>query len=204
MATYALIRVSTEEQNEERQLIAMLNLGIPKANIVIEKESGKSTVRTKYKNLVKRLRSGDTLYIENIDRLSRDYDGILTEWHNLTKIKGVIIKVLDTPLLDTDNPASDLLSRFIRNNILHTLAFNAELEWHRIKKRQAEGIANAKAKGRNLGRPKSVITEKDIRVVTQYQAQEIALDIALSLLDIKKSAFYNLCRAVNEERGDSK
>ncbi|MDR1463882.1 MAG: recombinase family protein [Oscillospiraceae bacterium] len=108
---YALIRVSTKKQNETRQVKRMRELGISKENIVIEKESGKSTVRSKYRNLVKRLKKGDTLYIENIDRLSRDYDGIIDEWHELTKQKGVIIKVLDTPLLDTDHRDKSLLMR---------------------------------------------------------------------------------------------
>ena len=193
---YAFIRVSTEEQNEARQVIAMTNIGVPKKNIVIEKESGKSQERTKYHRLVNRLKAGDTLYIENIDRLGRDYDGIINEWHQLTKQKGVIIKVLDTPILDTDNPANDLLSRFIRNILLHIIAFQAESEWQKIKSRQADGIAVAKAKGKHLGRPKSIITETEIKIVKQYQNNEIALDIALKLLDIKKSTFYKLFSSV--------
>ena len=194
---YALIRVSTEEQNETRQVIAMTKIGVPKENIVIEKESGKSQVRKKYHKLVKRLKVGDTLYIENIDRLSRDYDGILVEWHKLTKQKGVTIKILDTPLLDTDTIDNSLLSKFIRDILLHILAFQAESEWQKIKNRQAQGIAAAKASGKPLGRPKSVITETEIKIVQQYQSRDITLDIALKLLDIKKSAFYNLCHTVD-------
>jgi len=195
---YALIRVSTEEQNEARQIKRMIELGIPKENIVVEKESGKSTVRAKYRKLVKQLKDGDTLYIENVDRLSRDYDGILSEWHLLTIQKGVIIKVLDTPMLDTDQTGDSLLYRFIRNIMLHILAFQAENEWQKIKSRQAQGIAIAKANGKALGRPKIVRTEEEIEIARQYINDEIGLDIALMLLGKKKTAFYDLLSAVNE------
>ena len=195
---YALIRVSTKKQNEERQVLRMARLGIPKENVVIEKESGKSTNRTKYKNLVKRLKSGDTLYIENLDRLSRDYDGILKEWNILTKQKNITIKILDTPMLDTDNNVNDLSSKFMRDIYLLIQAFQADYEWQKLKSRQAQGIAAAKANGKNLGRPKAVITNEEIEIVKQYQNQEIALGIALALLNVKKSTFYNLCRAVKK------
>jgi DNA invertase Pin-like site-specific DNA recombinase len=179
----------------------MIELGIPKENIIIEKESGKSTVRTKYRNLVKQLIKGDILYIENIDRLSRDYDGILSEWHILTVQKGVIIKVLDTPMLDTDQTADNLLYKFIRNIMLHILAFQAENEWQKIKSRQAQGIAIAKANGKPLGRPKTVRTEEELEIARQYLNDEIGMDIALTLLGKKKTAFYSLCQAVSETQG---
>jgi DNA invertase Pin-like site-specific DNA recombinase len=195
---YALIRVSTEEQNEARQVIAMTSLGIRKENIIIEKESGKSTGRAKYKGLVKKLRCGDTLYIENLDRLSRDYDGMLEQWNILTKKKGVTIKILDTPMLDTDRPSSTLSDKFMRDMFLLIQAFQADAEWQKIKARQAQGIAAAKARGKRLGRPKSVITDREKEIVKQYRGHEIDLSIALELLSIKKSAFYNLCRVINE------
>jgi len=193
---YALIRVSTKEQNEKRQVIRMTKLGILKKNIVIEKESGKSTSRIKYHNLIERLKKGDTLYIENIDRLGRDYDGIINEWHKLTIQKGVVIKVLDTPLLDTDQMNNDLLSRFIIDILLRIFAYQAEAEWQKIKYRQAQGIALAKASGTPYGRPKSKITKKEIKIVNQYLSGEITLDMALSKLNIKKSTFYNLCKTI--------
>lgn len=196
--TYALIRVSTEEQNEQRQLIRMMELGILKANIVIEKESGKSTTRAKYQRLVNRLKAGDILYIENTDRLSRDYEGVINEWNKLTLQKGVVIKVLDTPMLDTDQASPDLTDKFMRNVLLHVQAFQAESEWQKTKYRQAQGIAVAKANGKKLGRPKKVRTRKEIKTAKQYLSQEIDLNTALSILDIKKSAFYNLCQIVKE------
>jgi len=194
---FAHIRVSTEEQNEDRQVIRMLELGIPMENIFIEKESGKSTDRKKFHRLVNRLKTGDTLYIENIDRLGRDYDSIIHEWDKLIK-KGVIIKVLDTPLLDTDQTNNDLLSKFIRDFLLRTLAFQAESEWHKIKNRQAQGIAAAKANGKQLGRAKSIRTKKEIKVAKQYRNREVDLSTAMNLLGIKRSAFYNLLRSVDE------
>ena len=195
---FALVRVSTEEQNETRQVKRMLDIGVPKQNILIEKESGKSTVRTEYKKFVKPLKVGDILYIENVDRLSRDYDGILDEWHKLTVKKGVIIKVLDTPLLDTDQTDNDLLFRLIRNIILHIMAFQAENEWHKIKSRQAQGIAVAKASGKNCGRPIKARPKKQIRTAKQYLNDEIDFKTALALSKLKKSAFYNLLQFVSE------
>ncbi|MCL2399955.1 MAG: recombinase family protein [Defluviitaleaceae bacterium] len=195
---YALIRVSTNKQKEKRQVIRMLELGVAKENIIVEKESGRSPARTKYKRLVKRLKAGDILYIENIDRLSRDYDGIISEWSKLTVQKGVIIKVLDTPLLDTDQANNDLMNKFLQNIILHVQAFQAENEWEKTKYRQAQGIAVAKASGMKLGRPKKERTDIEIKTAKQYLKREIDLDTALAMLGLKKSAFYNLCRVVNE------
>jgi len=197
---YALIRVSTEEQNEARQVVRMTELGILKKNIIIEKESGKSTVRTKYHGLIKRLKADDILYIENVDRLSRDYDGIINEWYRLTMQKGVIIKVLDTPMLDTNQKNQILLNRFIRNILLHVHAYLAEHEWEKTKYRQAQGIAIAKASGKKLGRPKKKRTEAEMATVKQYLNREIDLDTALTILGVKKSAFYNLCRMEKGQR----
>jgi DNA invertase Pin-like site-specific DNA recombinase len=197
MALYATARVSTEEQNETRQVERFLKLGVPLENILIEKESGKSTARIKYKSFLKRLRRGDTLYIENIDRLSRDYDGILREWHRLKEM-GVIVKVLDTPSLDTDTAINDLSDKFTRDMLLLVQAFQAEAEWQKIKSRQAQGIAVAKASGKKLGRPKSKITKRQIKIAGQYLNREISLDMALQLLKVKRSAFYALCRNVSK------
>ena len=197
--TYALIRVSTKEQNEARQLVAMKKLGILRKNIIVEKESGKSADRKKYHSLVKKLEKGDILYIENIDRLSRDYDGIIGEWHKLTNRKGIIIRVLDTPILNTDQKSNSLLDRFIRNILLHTFAYQAENEWHKIKNRQAQGIAAAKAAGKHLGRPKSKMEKRKIEIANRYLNNEITFDTALTSLKIKKSAFYDLVRRIEED-----
>ena len=195
---YALIRVSTKKQKEARQIARMVKLGIPKQNIVIEKESGKSTVRTKYHKLVKRLKSEDTLYIENIDRLGRDYDSILEQWNLLTRQKNVILKVLDTPMLDTDRAFKDLTDKYMQDILLLTQAYQADFEWQKIKSRQAQGIVAAKASGTQFGRPKTSPTETEIIIASQYINREISLDIALSALNIKKSAFYRLCKTVKQ------
>ena len=194
--TYALIRVSTKKQKEERQIKKMLQLGIPRKNIIVEKESGKSLVRTKYHRLVKKLKAGDILYIENIDRLSCDYDGIIGEWYKLTIQKGVTIKVLDAPMLDTDHVSNNLIDKFLRNILLHSQAYQSESEWDKLKDRQAQGFVVAKASGKKLGRPKKVITETEINTAEQHLSQEINLDTALTILDIKKSAFYDLLNVV--------
>jgi len=203
MERYALIRVSSKDQNEARQVKKMLELGIPKDNIVVEKESGKSNARVKYHRLVKRFVKGDEFTIENVDRLSRDYDGIIREWQRLTTEKGVTMKVLDTPMLNTDQKTESLLFRFIRNIMLHILAFQAENEWQKSRSRQAEGIAIAKAEGKQLGRPKTVRTEEELEIAKQYQNGEIGLNIALSLLGKKKTAFYELLQVANEMESQS-
>ena len=195
---FAFIRVSTKKQKEARQIARMIKLGIPKKNIIIEKESGKSTERTIYHKLVKRLKIGDILYLENIDRLGRDYDSILKEWNLLTRHKGIIVKVLDTPMLDTDREFKDLTDKYMQDILLLTQAYQAHSEWDKIKSRQAQGIKAAKASGIILGRPKGIITEDEINIVKQYQNDDITLETALTLLDLKKSAFYKLYNNVKQ------
>ena len=192
--TYAYGRVSSTEQNEARQLKEFQKLGVSKNNIIIEKASGKNFNRNKYSQLLKRLNSGDTLYINSIDRLGRNYEGILSEWHKLKEMK-VVIKVLDMSILDTDKKANSLFDKFIRDIMLLILAFQAEQEWHNIKSRQASGIAVAKEKGKHLGRPKATISEKDRKIIEEWQKGFITLDMAMQKLKKKKSAFYRL---VNE------
>ena len=188
---YAYCRVSSTEQNEARQLKEFQKLGINKNNIIIEKASGKNFNRNKYNQLLKHLNSGDTLYINSVDRLGRNYDGIIAEWHRLKEMK-VIIKVLDMPILNTDKKYDSLFDKFIRDIILLILAFQAEQEWHNIKNRQASGIAVAREHGKHLGRPKTTISEKDRKIVEEWQNGFITLDIAMQKLKKKKSAFYRL------------
>jgi len=164
----------------------------------LKKKAARAKQGSNIKDFVKRLKVSDTLYIENIDRLSRDYDGIIDQWHILTKQKGVTVKVLDTPMLDTDQVEGDLLNKFMRDMLLRVQAFQAESEWQKIKNRQAQGIAAAKASGKQFGRPKVARTEAEIEIAKQYLSHEIALDTALNLLAIKKSTFYNWCQKVNK------
>ena len=149
---YGYVRVSSRDQNEDRQLIAMQELSIPPTHVYIDKQSGKDFNRPKYKRLLRKLRRDDLLYIKSIDRLGRNYGEILEQWRILTKEKGIDIVVLDMPLLDTRR-GKDLMGTFLSDIVLQVLSFVAENERTNIRQRQAEGIAAAKAKGVRFGRP---------------------------------------------------
>lgn len=141
---YGYIRVSTREQNEDRQWIALREVGVPEQNILLDKQSGKDFHRPQYRRLVRKLKKDDLLYIKSIDRLGRNYGEILEQWRLLTKEKGVDIVVLDMPLLDTRR-GKDLMGTFLSDIVLQVLSFVAENERVNIRQRQAEGIAAAKA-----------------------------------------------------------
>lgn len=162
---YGYIRVSTKEQNEARQRIALQNVGVPEENIFLDKQSGKDFNRPQYKRLLRKMKRDDLLYIKSIDRLGRDYDEILLQWRVLTKEKGVDIMVLDMPLLDT-RLGKDLMGTFLSDIVLQVLSFVAENERSNIHQRQAEGIAAAKAKGIRFGRPPKPLPEN---FFTTYQ-----------------------------------
>lgn len=149
---YGYIRVSTREQNEDRQLIALREIGVPEKNIYLDKQSGKDFNRPQYKKLLRKLKKDDLLYIKSIDRLGRNYEEILEQWRLLTKEKGADIVVLDMPLLDTRR-GKDLMGTFLSDIVLQVLSFVAENERTTIRQRQAEGIAAAKVKGVKFGRP---------------------------------------------------
>lgn len=149
---YGYVRVSTKEQNEDRQLIALHNVGVMQKNIYMDKQSGKDFNRPQYKRLLKKIKPGDLLYIKSIDRLGRNYEEIQNQWRIITKEKNADIYVIDMPLLDTRR-GKDLLGTFISDLVLQLLSFVAENERTNIKQRQAEGIAAAKAKGIRFGRP---------------------------------------------------
>ena len=140
---YGYIRVSTREQNEDRQLIALREMAVPEANLFIDKQSGKDFQRPQYKKLVRKLKKDDLLYIKSIDRLGRNYEEIQNQWRILTKDKGIDIVVLDMPLLDTRR-GKDLMGTFLSDIVLQVLSFVAENERTNIRQRQAEGIAAAK------------------------------------------------------------
>ena len=149
---YGYVRVSTKEQNEDRQLIALHEVGVPQKNIYMDKQSGKDFNRPQYKKLLKKIKPGDLLYIKSIDRLGRNYEEIQNQWRIITKEKNADIYVIDMPLLDTRR-GKDLLGTFISDLVLQLLSFVAENERTNIKQRQAEGIAAAIAKGIRFGRP---------------------------------------------------
>ena len=158
MSVYGYIRVSSRDQNEDRQLIALKEVGVPEKNIYLDKQSGKDFNRPQYKKLMRKLKKDDLLYIKSIDRLGRNYEEILQQWRMLTKEKGVDIVVLDMPLLDTRR-GKDLMGTFLSDIVLQVLSVVAENERTNIKQRQAEGIAAAKAQGIKFGRPPRPLPE---------------------------------------------
>lgn len=149
---YGYIRVSSRDQNEDRQMIALKEVGVIEKNIFMDKQSGKDFNRPQYKKLLRKMKKDDLLYVKSIDRLGRNYEEILQQWRKLTKDKGIDIVVLDMPLLDTRR-GKDLMGTFLSDIVLQVLSFVAENECSNIRQRQAEGIAAAKAKGIRFGRP---------------------------------------------------
>ena len=170
---FGYVRVSSVEQNEDRQLIALENVGVAKRNIFIDKQSGKNFERPKYKRLVKKLKPGDLLCIQSIDRLGRNYIEIQEQWRFLTKDKGVDIVVLDMPLLDTRS-GKDLLGTFIADLVLQILSFVAQTEREHIRERQAQGIAAAKDRGVKFGRPAKELPPNFYSVLEKWQRQELS------------------------------
>ena len=170
--TYGYIRVSTRDQNEDRQLIAMRELSILEKNVFLDKQSGKDFERPQYKKLVRRLKPDDLLYIKSIDRLGRNYGEILEQWRILTKEKGIDIVVLDMPLLDTRR-GKDLMGTFLSDIVLQVLSFVAENERTNIRQRQAEGIAAAKARGVRFGRPPRPLPENYHSAYQRWKAGAI-------------------------------
>ncbi|MCB7320860.1 recombinase family protein [Lacrimispora sp. 210928-DFI.3.58] len=172
IAVYGYARVSTKEQNEDRQFIALHELCIPEKNTFMDKQSGKDFERPQYKKLVRRLKKDDLLYIKSIDRLGRNYGEILEQWRVLTKEKGIDIVVLDMPLLDTRR-GKELMGTFLSDIVLQVLSFVAENERINIRQRQAEGIAAAKAKGVRFGRPPRPLPENYHDVYQRWEIGEI-------------------------------
>ncbi len=196
METYGYIRVSSADQNEDRQMFAMSELNIPKAHVFTDKQSGKDFERPAYRMLTKRIATGDLLYIKSIDRLGRNYDEIQNQWRVLTKERGIDIAVIDMPLLDTRN-GKDLMGTFIADLVLQILSFVAHSERDNIKKRQAEGIAAAKARGVSFGRPVIKPPEDFAFIVKQWEHGKLSLAEVLVISGLKESTFY---RRVREHR----
>ena len=193
MDIYGYVRVSSADQNEERQLVALSEHNIPSQNIYIDKQSGRDFDRPQYKLMVDNLRSGDLLYILSIDRLGRNYEEILKQWRILTKDIGIDICVLDMPLLDTRN-GKDLMGTFIADLVLQILSFVAQNERENIKKRQAEGIAAAKAKGVKFGRPEKGVPNEFGKLVKAWKQKKLPLTDVLKQCDMSEATFYRRLR----------
>lgn len=196
---YGYVRVSTKEQNEDRQVQAMLDFGIPKERIFIDKQSGKDFERAEYQTLKRMLKDSPNslLVIHSIDRLGRNYKEITKEWKEIITECKADIKVLDMPLLDTTQ-YKDLLGTFISDLILQVLSFVAEQERKNIRKRQAEGIAVAKAQGKELGRPKAEITEKFIQEWKKWKNGEQTANQTMINTNTKRTTFYKLSKQLEK------
>lgn len=196
---YGYVRVSSLDQNEDRQLIEMERIGIPKNNIYIDKQSGKDFNRPKYKKLIRRLQEGDVLYILSIDRLGRNYEEILNQWRLITKDMKVDVVVIDMPLLDTRRD-KNLLGTFISDMVLQLLSFVAQNERENIKKRQAQGIAAAKVRGVKFGRPVKGVSDEFADEVTRWSKGELNMDDLLLKYGISQSTFYRRVRELEASK----
>lgn len=188
---YGYIRVSTKEQKEDRQIIALSKCNIKEGNIFIDKESGKDFNRKNYKRLVKKVRKGDVIIIKSIDRLGRNYNEIIAEWRKITQNKKADIIVLDMPLLDTTKN-KDLFGTFISDLVLQILSFVAENERENIRQRQAEGIAAAKAKGVKFGRPKKYNINNYAEILEKRVKNEISKNQAIELMGVSEKTYYRM------------
>ena len=196
---YGYIRVSTREQTEDRQRLALAALPVPEENIYMDKQSGKDFERPQYRRLVRRLRRDDLLYVKSIDRLGRNYSEILEQWRMLTKEKGVDIAVLDMPLLDTRR-GKDLMGTFLSDIVLQVLSFVAENERDNIRQRQAEGIAAAKARGVRFGRPPLPLPDNFHMLHQAWRGQKITLRQAARACGMPTGTFYS--KAIKLETPD--
>ncbi len=187
--TYGYVRVSTKEQVVDRQLVAMKTAGV--ANVLIDKASGKDFDRPQYQMLRKKLKRGDLLVIQSLDRFGRSYDDIIDEWRYLVKTVGVDVKVLDMPLLDT-RQGEGLIGRFVGDIVLQILSFVAETERRKIKERQAQGIKCAKERGVRFGRPSIALPENMDELIARYMNGELTLRSAAATANISPSTFWRV------------
>ena len=196
---YGYVRVSSMEQNEERQMIALKGVGVSNSHIFMDKQSGKDFHRANYEKMVSLLQEGDLLYIMSIDRLGRNYAEIQNQWRILTKEIGIDICVLDMPLLDTRN-GKDLMGTFIADLVLQILSFVAENERENIRKRQEQGIAAAKNRGVRFGRPKSKMPDNFQSIVKAWERGDIKINTVLEKCQISRSTFQRRLREMRSKQ----
>ncbi len=196
---YGYVRVSTQEQNEDRQLISMIEVGIKAKNIFMDKQSGKDFEWNSYRRLIRKMRENDILYIKSIDRLGRNYEEIIEQWRILTKEKKIDIVVLDMPILDTRRE-KDLLGTFLSDIVLQVLSFVAENERKNIHQRQMEGIAAARLRGVRFGRPIKPLPANFGQVYEKWVANEISGKQAAELCDMPLTSFYRRAGKLKEQQ----
>lgn len=198
---YGYARVSSMEQNEDRQMVALKKAGVVAGNIFMDKQSGKDFHRVNYEELVLRLQRGDLLYIMSIDRLGRNYAEIQNQWRILTKEIGADICVLDMPLLDTRN-GKDLMGTFIADLVLQILSFVAENERENIRKRQQQGIDAAQKRGVRFGRSEAAVPDNFEVIVKTWERKIIGIDEVLARCQMSRSTFYRRLREMRLKQGE--
>ena len=191
---YGYVRVSSKDQNEDRQLITMREMQVPEENIYVDKQSGKDFNRPQYKKLMRRVRQNDLIYIKSIDRLGRNYAEILEQWKIITKDKKVDLYVMDMPILDTRRE-KNLLGTFISDLVLALLSYVAENERTTIRQRQAEGIAAAKARGVHFGRHPNPLPENFYEVYQQWKMKKVSVAEAARMCGMAQTTFFERARA---------
>ena len=190
---YGYVRVSSRDQNEDRQMIALRELAVAEKNIFMDKQSGKDFERPAYKRMLRRMKRNDLLYIKSIDRLGRNYGEILEQWQMLTKEREIDIVVLDMPLLDTRR-GKDLMGMFLSDIVLQVLSFVAENERSNIRQRQAEGIAAAKARGVRFGRPAIPYPDNFGEIYRAWRSKKMTLHQAADACEMPVGTFYGKAR----------
>ena len=196
---YGYIRVSSKDQNEDRQVITMHKMQVPVENIYIDKQSGKDFNRPQYRRLLRRVKADDLIYIKSIDRLGRNYTEILNQWKIITKDKHANLYIMDTPILDTRNKGT-LLKIFISDLVLTLLSYIAENERTNIHQRQAEGIAAAKARGIHFGRRPNPLPENFYEVYQQWKRKRISVSEAANQCGMPQTTFFEKARAYKNPR----
>lgn len=196
---YGYIRVSSYDQNEDRQMVAMQKAKVPRKNIYMDKQSGKDFDRPMYKKMVKKLKYEDVVYIKSIDRLGRNYNEVVEQWQYLTRVKKVDIVVIEMPLLDTRR-GKDLMGTFLSDVVLQVLSFVAENERENIRSRQREGIDAAKAKGVKFGRPSVPLPDNFMEIYERWMNKEITATEAAQECGFSKTKFYNTVRQIGQKK----
>ena len=191
---YGYVRVSSKDQCEARQVLALREFEVPERNIYMDKMSGKDFNRPQYRRMVRRLRAGDVLVVKSIDRLGRNYEEILEEWRMLTKKREVAVVVLDMPLLDTRTSGRNLTGVFVADLVLQILSYVAQTEREKIRQRQKEGIAAARLRGVRFGRPRKAVPPGFARVNAQWQSGQISSRQAAQALHVAQDTFLRWAR----------
>ena len=192
--TYGYVRVSSQTQNIARQMEEMTKFNLTPKHIYVDKQSGKDFERKNYQRLKKKLKKNDLLIVKSIDRLGRNYDMIINEWFELTKVIECDIFVIDFPLLDTRIEGKNLMGKFISDIVLQVLSFVAQNERENIRQRQKEGIRLAKERGVHMGRPKYTLPSNFKEVVTRYHSKEITHTTALEILKMNRGTFFKYAK----------